>query len=145
MKFESTNLQKCSGVPENSLHQCQNGCFQVCSDCLLENSKCQECLEYCIITPKVAKDVLEIIQKHEYIPQGSIISYMVNVYRSIGENGKSVLFILSLIMAIMIAKYSQSWQNVVRISLYLWSTSLDRCLFSIILSFFRSSKIPTQY
>ena len=45
---------KCSAVPENSLHQCQNGCFQVCSDCLPENSKCQECLEYCIVTPKVA-------------------------------------------------------------------------------------------
>ena len=117
-QFESINSQICSCVPENSLHQCQNGCFQVCSNCLPENSKCQECLEYCIITPKVAKDVLEIIQKHEsrIIPRSSaIISNIKKVYESTGENGKSVLLILSLIM-MMIAKYSQPWQNIVRIS-----------------------------
>ena len=133
-------------MPENSLHQCQNGCFQVCSNCLPENSKCQECLEYCIITPKVAKDVLEIIQKHEsrIIPRSSaIISNIKKVYESTGENRKSVLFILSLIMAMMIAKYSQPWQNIVRIS-YSWDTYLDKCLFSLNLYFFRSSKIQSH-
>ena len=105
--FESTNLQKCSAVPENSLHQCQNGCFQVCSDCLPENSKCQECLEYCIITPKVAKDILEIIQKHEsrFIPKATIKSYMEKIYETIGENG---MIILPLIIVLVIAKYSLS-------------------------------------
>ena len=98
---------KCSAVPENSLHQCQNGCFQVCSDCLPENSKCQECLEYCIITPKVAKDILEIIQKHEsrFIPKATIKSYMEKIYETIGENG---MIILSLIIVMAIAKYSLS-------------------------------------
>jgi MFS family permease len=94
-------------VPENSLHQCQNGCFQVCSDCLPENSKCQECLEYCIITPKVAKDILEIIQKHESrtIPTATIKSYMEKIYETIGENG---IIILSLIIVTVIAKYFMS-------------------------------------
>ena len=94
-------------MPENSLHQCQNGCFQVCSDCLPENSKCQECLEYCIITPKVAKDILEIIQKHESrtIPTATIKSYMEKIYETIGENG---IIILSLIIVTVIAKYFMS-------------------------------------
>ena len=101
-------------MPENSLlHQCQNGCFQVCSVCLPENSKCQECLEYCIITPKVARDILEIIQKHESrtIPQGqgAITSYMEKVYQTKrGEKEKLVAIIISLVLAIMITKYALS-------------------------------------
>jgi DNA-directed RNA polymerase subunit F len=80
---------------------------------LPENSKCQECLEYCIITPKVARDILEIIQKHESrtIPQGqgAITSYMEKVYQTKrGEKEKLVAIIISLVLAIMITKYALS-------------------------------------
>ena len=87
-------------MPESGLHQCQNGCYQVCSECLPQNSKCEECKEYCIITSKVATDVLEIINKHESKTKrfGTISSMLRKMLEKCEENGKMIMIILFLIL-----------------------------------------------
>ena len=69
-------------MPENGLHQCQSGCFQVCSNCLPEHPNCPKCQEYCIITSKVAHDVLKIIRKHEdaISSQDAVLVYLKDVF-----------------------------------------------------------------